>query len=176
MPCQTSASPRHGALGTALSIAVATATAFGLALALTILSAPAIAASSASSAASEGLSASVGGSSTSIEKSSQSSSGKNDKVAEGRYRIVDIAEARSANGAPERLRLTLAPESADGESFVLILPLETIAAGRLDRGDTVLATHRTYGVEFARGDTRQAFFLVVDDAWQRDLRTTPVKG
>jgi hypothetical protein len=133
---------------------------------------PAWASGSASSASSEGLSASVGGTSTSLETSSQSSTGGDRKVAAGAYRVVAVADA----GRDGLVRLQLAPTTDGATAFALLLPRATADASGLAAGDTVLATHRDYGIEFARGDTRQAFFLVVDDAWQRDLQTRAVQG
>ena len=128
---------------------------------------PALAASSASSASSEGSSASVGSLSTSIEKSSKSSS-KDDKVAQGDYRIVEIA---AADRQPGKLRLTL--QAVDGQDeFFLYMPEAAVQQGRLATGGVVTAKLRDYGVEFASADT--AFFLVLNDAWHRELRTRPV--
>jgi hypothetical protein len=138
---------------------------------------PVRSASSASSAASEGASASVGSVSTSIEQSSKSSSGDN-KTAEGPYRIIDMAEAPALPGGGMRIKLTLEPTAAlpaGTPGFVLVLPQADAERARLGRGDVVLATGRDYGLEFARADTREAFFLVVDDAWQRDLKTRALR-
>ena len=142
-------------------------------IALAVLGAaagPALAASSASSASSDGSSASVGSLSTSIEKSSNSSS-KDDKVAEGDYRIVEIA---AADKQPGKMRLTLrALNAADGE-FVLTLPQEAVLQGRLGAGGMVTARQHAYGVQFAAGAPREAFFLVLQDAWYEELRTKAV--
>ena len=130
---------------------------------------PALAASSASSASSDGSSASVGSLSTSIEKSSNSS--KADTVAEGDYRIVDVAVA---DKQPGKMRLTLrALNPADGE-WVLTLPQEAVAQARLVAGGVVTARQHAYGVQFAAGAPREAFFLVLQDAWYEELRTKAV--
>ena len=131
---------------------------------------PALAASSASSASSDGSSASVGSLSTSIEKSSNSSS-KDDKVAEGDYRIVEVAEV---DQQPGKMRLTLrALNPADGE-FFLTLPQEAMQQGRLAAGGVVTARAHAYGLQFAAGAPREAFFLVLRDEWYRELQTRPV--
>jgi hypothetical protein len=137
------------------------------------------AASSASSASLEGSSASIGGSSTSIEQSSKSSAG-DAKQAAGPYRIVAVAPAADRPGL---MRVALEPDGAAGaasstprEAIVLVVPVAAYEAGRLQAGERVVASARDYGLEFARADTNEAFFLVVDDAWQRDLRTRPLKG
>jgi len=136
----------------------------GLAAAL-----PAQAASSASSASSDGSSASVGSSSTSIEKSSNSSS-KGDKVAEGDYKVIQVAEATPAG----KLRLTLRATNDSGEEFNLILPQEAAAQGKLAVGAVVTAKAHAYGLQFAAADTREPFFLVLRDDWYRELATKPV--
>ena len=131
---------------------------------------PALAASSTSSAASDGSSASVGSLSTSIEKSSNSSS-KGDKVAEGDYRIIEVAVAERQ---PGKMRLTLrALNPADGE-FFLTLPQEAVQQGRLAAGAVVTARAHAYGLQFAAGAPREAFFLVLRDEWYQELQTKAV--
>ena len=132
-------------------------------------SGPALAASSASSASSDGSSASVGSLSTSVETSSNSS--KADKVAEGDYRVIQVA---AADQQPGKMRVTLrALNPADGE-FVLTLPQEAVLQGRLAAGAVVTARKHAYGVQFAAGAPREAFFLVLQDAWFEELRTKAV--
>lgn len=132
---------------------------------------PVLAASSASSASSEASSTSVGSSSTSFKHSSNSSS-KDDKVAAGVYRIVEVAAADGAG----LLRLQLQHVAIAGEegALTLTLPQAAFDQGRLGAGQLVAARHRPYGIEFARADNREAFFLVLDDAWYRELGTHPV--
>lgn len=154
---------------------IATSALLGSALGL--VAGPAYSAGSASSASSEGASASVGSVSTSIEQSSKSSSGDN-KTAEGPYKIIQMAEAPAQPGMAARVRLTLEPTAglpAGTPGFVLVLPLVDAQRAQLGTGDVVLATGRDYGLEFARADTREAFFLVVNDAWQRDLKTRALR-
>jgi hypothetical protein len=143
-----------------------------LALLAGAASLPALAGSSASSASSEGSSASSGSSSTSFEKSSQSSSGET-KATAGDYRIIEMADAAAR---PDAVRLRLQPVAAGAgaEEFFLYVPRETAAASRLATGQTVTARDRAYGTEFAHGDTKQAFFLVLDDKWYQELATRPV--
>lgn len=135
---------------------------------------PAAASDLASSASSAGSSASVGSSSASVEASSGSSGGGEKKVAEGGYRIVEVAEAadRPAGG----VRLKLEPlQPGHGAAFALVLPQAAYDDSRLGVGDVVQARHRHYGIEFARADSMRPFFLALDDAWHRELRTTPVR-
>lgn len=125
-------------------------------------------ASSAGSSASSAGSASLRGSSDSISNSSDSSR-NNEKVAEGNYRIAAV---EPIGNRPEMLRLTLEPLAATGNAwgFRLDLPRHALAERPLVQGDVVNARHRPYGLEFARGDTRDAFFLVLADDWQRDMQ------
>ena len=125
-----------------------------------------------SSASSAGSSASSTSSEKSSEKSSDSSSKKN-QVAEGPYRIIDVADVPARPGML-RLRLqALAVPGADGE-VLLYLPRQTFEANRLAAGQTVAARQRPYGIEFAHADTQRAFFHVLDDDWYRELASNPV--
>lgn len=128
---------------------------------------PAHASSSASSAASEGSSASVGSLSTSLEGSSNSSS-KGDDVAAGDYRVIEVADAADR---PGQVRLTL---QGDDESFFLYVPLQAAQNGGVAAGQTVTARRHAYGLEFAAGEPRTAFFLALHDAWLPELRTRAV--
>lgn len=129
----------------------------------------------ASSASSAG-SASSGSASDSIQGSSKSSTAPA-KVAAGDYRIDQV------NPAPDRpgmVRVALQPVANDGAdgadgAFVLMLPQLTFDQQGLARGDKVSASERPYGLEFARADTRTAFFLVLADDWKRELDPRPVK-
>lgn len=124
-------------------------------------------ADSAVSSASSAGSASSGSVSDSLRGSSRSST-RDDKVAEGDYRIVAVA---AAPGKPGMLRLTL---QADAAEFQLDLPQRTGERSRLQAGDTVQARHRPYGIEFARADNREPFFLVLADDWYGELASRPV--
>jgi hypothetical protein len=131
----------------------------------------ALAESSASTAASATSSA-AGSLSNSLQGSSNSSS-KTTAAAAGEYRI----EAVTADAdRPGMVRLALQPlvPNDERQAFVLVLPQRTVAQEGLVRGDTVSARTRPYGIEFARAETRQAFFLVVADAWLQELDARPV--
>jgi hypothetical protein len=134
---------------------------------------PALAASSTASSASEGASASVGSVSTSFETSSDSSS-KKDKTAAGDYKVIEVAEVAERPGT---LRMKLQPvaqaDDAD-HSFYLYVPAQTLAQSQVAAGQIVAARQRPYGVEFAKGDTGKAFFLVLHDAWHRELQSNAV--
>lgn len=119
----------------------------------------------ASSAADAGSSAS-GSISDSLKGSSGSSGGE--RHAEGRYRVTEVAKADG-----QKLRLTL---TRDGTTPVeLTLPQQALAARPVNVGDEVQATPQAYGVAFAHADTGQAFFLVLEDAWHRELAARIVK-
>lgn len=145
-----------------------------LSVLLAALALPALASGSASSASSEGGSASVGSSSTSIQKSSESSTTKDGKVAQGEYRIVEVAAAPARDGS---VRLKLQPVAAtmkDGD-FFLYMPHEAFEQSHLAQGHVITAQPRPYGTEFAAGQPRKPFFLVMADAWFRELRTKVVQ-
>jgi hypothetical protein len=143
---------------------------------------PAQAASSASSAVSDSLTTSVGSVSNSFGRSSDSSKGGEKTAAAGDYKIVDVTTATAASnpelGRPDMLRLTLQAVSktdaqADDELY-LYVPRATLMQAQLAAGQMVTATPRPYGTEFSHTTSKQAFFLVLQDAWYRDLRTQAV--
>ena len=132
---------------------------------------PSHAESFASSSASSASSASVGSLSDSIFGSSGSSTGA---VAEGDYRIIDVAAAER----PDRLRLKMQPVArASDDAAVVYLDLPRAALGdrASPRGDVVGVRQRPYGYEFAWADTRVAFFLVLAADWHRELEPRPVQ-
>lgn len=134
---------------------------------------PCLAASSTSSAVSDSFTTSVGSVSDSFGKSSDSSSSKEKKVADGDYRIIDVAAVPERSGTVRMKLQALADRGADGE-FFLDLPQVVVEQSRLAQGGVVTARQRPYGVEFAHGPARQAFFLVLSDEWYRELQTTAV--
>ena len=133
---------------------------------------PALAASSAASSASEGSSASVGSLSDSLKGSSDSSS-KTTTAAEGDYRVIDVAAVAERPGTV-RMKLQALAERAEDREFFLYLPAQAFAQSRVAPGQIVMVRQRSYGLEFAHGDTRQAFFLVLSDDWYRELRSNAV--
>ncbi len=153
---------------------------FRLPLAALILAAafPALAESLATSASSAGSSASSAGS-ASLRGSSDSISGSSDssradeKVAEGEYRVTAVQQVAGEAGM---LRLTMEPmaSQAGAAGFKLDLPQRAFGDRPIAPGATVSARHRPYGIEFARGGTGDAFFLVLADDWHRDLQTRVV--
>ena len=160
-----------------------------LALCLAIVATcPALADSTSS--ASSAASTSVGSSSASIEKSSNSSSTK-ERVAQGHYMVVAVAELAQQ---PDMLRLqlqavaatqTAGPQPAaaviantQATGFFLTLPRVTAERAQLAAGQTIAAEQRPYGLAFASVDaasgTTNPFFLVLDDAWFRELQSHPL--
>ena len=145
----------------------------GLASLLACAAVPAVASSSVAAEGSSASSTSVGSSSTSVGKSSDSSSGKDKAVAEGDYRVIEVAASADQ---PGKLRVRLqatADDSLDGE-LLLTLPQGAVARGQLASGAVISARNRAYGVEFAAGALREPFFLVMRDDWFRELDSKPV--
>jgi hypothetical protein len=144
---------------------------FALALLVGIAAALPCAAESFASSASSAGSASVGSLSDSIRDSSGSST---HNVAEGDYRIIDVAAAER----PDTLRLKMqhvAHAGDDGAVISLDVPSAALGDRAASPGDIVGVRQRPYGYEFAWGDTGVAFFLVLAAEWQRDLETRPVQ-
>ena len=135
---------------------------------------PALADSFTASSAAGGSSASSAASSASESSDTSSDSSKAAVAAlDGPYRVVELAPVPQRPGT---VRVTLAPIAAGtaGEPVRLLLPARALERGGVGAGDTVTASRRPYGVELARADSKQAFFLVLDDGWQRELRSNPV--
>lgn len=121
-------------------------------------------ASSAGSASSGSISDSIGGSSN--------SSNKDRRVTAGDYQVIDIAQA------PAKLdttRLTLRPVAGTAaQAFTLDVPNRALAARTMGSGAIVHVNERVYGYEFAYADTRQPFFLALQDDWYRELGSRKV--
>jgi hypothetical protein len=141
-----------------------------LALLLSAAALPALAASSASSAASDSVSTSVGSISTSFQKSSNSSS-KGTDVAEGEYRVVEVAAVAERPGTVRLTLQALADPTAQGE-VLLLVPVQAAEQGHIAAGQVVTARQRAFGVEFASAQT--PFFLVLHDEVYRELHTQAV--
>ncbi|GAA5023206.1 hypothetical protein GCM10025794_09350 [Massilia kyonggiensis] len=151
-----------------------TFTTFTRALALTLAAAcvlPAHADSFASSASSAG-SASSGSISDSIGGSSNSSSGDNKRAETGPYRVIDVAQAPAKAGVT---RITLrAVAGTAATEFWVDVPDRALAERRVARNEVVQVNERVYGYEFAYGDTKQPFFLALQDDWYRELASRKV--
>jgi hypothetical protein len=130
---------------------------------------PVQAASTAASSASSAGSASSGSVSDSIGSSSNSG-GDDRRVAAGEYRVIDVA---AAPGKPNTTRMTL--HAAVGErEFTLDVPNRALAQRAVDKGALVQVSTREYGYEFAHADSKQAFFLALEDNWYRELGSQKV--
>lgn len=141
-----------------------------------LISQSALADTTLSGSVSDSISTAVGSVSTSLKKSSQSST-RDNKVAEGDYKVMAlVAEADQ----PGMVRMTLQPLTGAGqaagtdERFELILPQKTVAMNQVAAGAIVTARNRPYGMAFATGEPRQDFFLVLQDDWYRELPSKPV--
>lgn len=106
---------------------------------------------------------------SSASDSLQTSSGSStNTVAAGEYTVVEVLALAEPAGRV-RLKLQAAADSSEAGVLYLLLPPAAFERSALAPGQTVAATARPYGLEFARADTRQAFFLVLDDGWHREL-------
>ena len=145
-----------------------------IALFATACALPVHAASTAASSASSAGSASSGSVSDSIGSSSNSS-GDDRRVAAGQYRVIDIA---AAPGKPGTTRMTLHAAAAGAagatSEFTLDVPNRALAQREVSKGALVQVNVREYGYEFAHADTKQYFFLALDDSWYRELGSQKV--
>lgn len=130
---------------------------------------PVQAASTAASSASSAGSASSGSVSDSIGGSSNSSGG-DERMAAGQYRVIDIA---AAPAKPGTTRMTLRAVAGAAE-FTLDVPQRALARREVKTGELVQVKLREYGYEFAYADSRQAFFLALEDHWYRELGSQKV--
>jgi hypothetical protein len=128
--------------------------------------APVHAASTAASSASSAGSASSGSVSDSIGASSNSSGGDN-RVAAGEYRVIDIAQAPAKANTTRMVLRAVAAGAA--QEFYLDVPDRALAQRRVAKGELVQVNAREYGYEFAHADTKQSFFLALEDNWYREL-------
>ena len=170
-------------------------------LAACCAAAPALAldlASSTASSASSAGSASVGSVSDSLRSSSQSSAGPR-QMADGNYRVIELADAE---GYPGAVRLTLqaqvlepaqdlaptwtqartqTPAAAGTDAgaspqWALRLPRAVAEREGLAPGRLVRVAQQPYGVSFALAEQPRPFFLLLADDWQRELPARPVRA
>jgi hypothetical protein len=121
-------------------------------------------ASSAGSASSASISDSIGASSN--------SSNRDKRVTTGDYKVIDVAQAPTK---AETTRLTLRPVAGTAaQEFTLDVPNRALAARGVGAGAIVHVNERVYGYEFAYADTRQPFFLALQDDWYRELGSRQV--
>ena len=122
------------------------------------------------SSASSAGSASSGSISDSLNGSSNSSGGDKRKVADGEYRIIQIAATPDRT---DRTRITMQANDPQ-QRIVLDLPQITFDKQQLTVGDAMYAQNRSYGIEFGRSDKHQPFYLVLADEWYGELASRPV--
>ena len=138
-------------------------------LACLVLTAPlAVKAESLATSASSTASSATSSASESLRGSSNSSSP--DRTAAGEYRVTEVAALADK---PGQVRLTLEPVAQrDGAGTLwLDLPQQTAQQHGVAVGVVVAARARPYGLEFAQGEPRQPFFLVLDDTWYREMQS-----
>jgi hypothetical protein len=126
-------------------------------------------ASSAGSASSASISDSIGGSSDSSHRDRR-------RVAAGDYQVIDVAQA-PARAETTRLTLRAVDSAATGDAareFTLDVPNRALAARAVGAGAIVHVNERVYGYEFAYADTKQPFFLALQDDWYRELGSRQV--
>jgi hypothetical protein len=149
-----------------------------LALRAAAIAALLVAASVPSQAGSLATSSAAGGSSassaTSAASDSSASSAKAIAQADGPYRVVDITPVPERPGTVRMTLQALAEGAAPDATLTLHVPQQALERGGVAAGVTVTASQRPYGVEFAHADTRRAFFLVLHEAFDRELRSNPV--
>ena len=75
----------------------------------------------------------------------------------------------------ELLALGTDAAAAEQPKHVLVLPQAVVDQQRLVTGHTVTARTQAYGTEFVNDSSRQAFFLVLSDGWQKELASHPVR-
>jgi len=136
--------------------------------ALTIAAALNAQADSIASSASSAGSDSSGSVSDSIHGSSDSSS--NSSVANRDYHVVDVAQAPQK---PGMARITMAANDNDWR-VMLDVPQAVVDREQLKSGAAVHAQQRDYGIAFEHGDTRQAFFLALNDDWTNEFAARKV--
>ena len=116
----------------------------------------------------DSLSTSIGSVSTSLQKSSESSSGV--ATAQGPYEVTAVAEVEAD---PKSLRLTLQALQDGKDELYLTLPRQVAERHLIAVGTVVEAQPREYGLAFALRDTADGtprpFFLVLHDDWYREL-------
>jgi hypothetical protein len=103
---------------------------------------------------------------------SSNSSNRDKRVAAGDYKVIDVAQAPTK---ADTTRLTLRPASGTTtQDFTLDVPNRALAARAIDAGAMIHVNERVYGYEFAYADTRQPFFLALQDGWYRELGSRQV--
>lgn len=144
-------------------------------LLLTALAGPAGAGSLGASSAAGGSSASVGSSASSDSSATSSNSSSKRTTAAGPYRITAVAALADRPGEL-RLQLQAVADDAEVPTLALVLPAALVARHGLAAGQVVTARPQPYGTAFAHASATEAFHLLLDDGWQRELDARPVQA
>jgi hypothetical protein len=64
--------------------------------------------------------------------------------------------------------------AAGAQEFTLDVPNRALAQRGVKTGELVRVNERVYGYEFAYADSKQAFFLALQDDWYRELGSRQV--
>jgi hypothetical protein len=116
---------------------------------------------------SDSISGSVQAVSDGISRSSKSSANAVNNLAEGDYRVVDVA---MADGQPGKMRLKLQALATPNDPgvYLVVARAEVEQAGVRD-GQLVTASRRPYGMAFTPAHQTAAFAVVLDDQWLKEL-------
>ena len=146
----------------------------GLVLAL---AGPGWAASSASWVSLEGVSASVGSLSASVQTASESSV-RPLRLTQGPHRVDRLELAPTPAGLAtlhlQPLGDPAQPTAPAADALVLRLPERTVRAAGVSVGERVEVRDQAHGLEFAHGEPLRVFFLALRDAGLGELRTRPL--
>lgn len=148
-----------------------------LAVAIAGPAGPAGAASSASWVSLEGVSASVGSLSASVQTSSESSV-RPLRAAQGPHRVTRL-EPAPAPAATVTMHLQpvedpRSPAQPGAAGLLVRLPERTLRTAAIAVGDRVEVREQAHGLEFAHGEPPRVFFLALRDAGLGELRTRPL--
>jgi hypothetical protein len=75
-----------------------------------------------------------------------------------------------------RLQLQALDAAAEVPALALVLPAALVERHGLAAGQVVTARPQAYGTAFAQGAANEAFHLVLDNGWQRELDARPVSA
>jgi hypothetical protein len=116
------------------------------------------------------ISDSLTASSDGLSDSSKSSNNAA-KTAAGDYRVTDVADAA---GNTRQKRLALQALNPRQQVLYLYMNRDEYARAGLQPGALVSAVAHPYGVSFSAQGGQQAFAVVLDDTWIKELDPRPV--
>ncbi|MGZ5183023.1 MAG: hypothetical protein ACXWC2_21305, partial [Ramlibacter sp.] len=97
-------------------------------------------------------------------------SNKDRRVAAGDSRVLDVAQAPAQANTTRLTRRA----AAGADPFTLDVPDRALAERSVAAGALVQVKERAYGYDFAYADTKQPFFLALQDDWYRELGSRQV--